>query len=152
MNIVPQPILVFQFFRCGWYLDYVDVLKVIVQIMKFKKHEYLLSKYQCSNNSTCVNQRPIVNAGDSVKKGDVLADGPSMDQGELALGRNAVVACMTWHGYNFEDAVIMNEKLVQNDVYTSIHIEEYSVEVRDTKLGKESITRDLDGASKESIA
>ena len=133
-------------------VDYVDGLKVIVTDNEFKKHEYLLSKYQRSNNSTCVNQRPIVNAGDSVKKGDVLADGPSMDQGELALGRNAVVAFMTWHGYNFEDAVIMNEKLVQNDVYTSIHIEEYSVEVRDTKLGKESITRDLDGASKESIA
>jgi DNA-directed RNA polymerase subunit beta len=133
-------------------VKYVDGLKVIVTDEDRKDHEYLLNKYERSNHSTCVNQRPIVHPGEVVQVGDVLADGPSMDHGELALGRNAVVAFMTWHGYNFEDAVIMNEKLVQNDVYTSIHIEEYTVEVRDTKLGKEEITRDLEGASKESIA
>lgn len=120
--------------------------------MKGEKHTYLLNKYDRSNHSTCVNQRPIVEPGEKVKAGDVLADGSSMDQGELALGRNVVIAFMTWNGYNFEDAVIMSERLVQDDVYTSIHIEEYTCEVRDTKLGKEEITRDLDGESKDSIA
>ena len=116
------------------------------------EHTYEMTKYERSNHSTCVNQRPIVEPNEHVKVGDVLADGPSMEQGELALGRNVVVAFMTWNGYNFEDAVIMSERLVQEDVYTSIHIEEYVVEVRDTKLGKEEITRDLEGESKDSIA
>ena len=116
------------------------------------EHTYEMTKYERSNHSTCVNQRPIVVPNEHVKVGDVLADGPSMEQGELALGRNVVVAFMTWNGYNFEDAVIMSERLVQEDVYTSIHIEEYVVEVRDTKLGKEEITRDLEGESKDSIA
>ena len=133
-------------------VEYVDGLKVVVRNMKGEKQTYELNKYERSNHSTCVNQRPIVVPGEVVKKGDVLADGPSMDQGELALGRNVVIAFMTWNGYNFEDAVIMSERLVQDDVYTSIHIEEYTCEVRDTKLGKEEITRDLDGESKDSIA
>lgn len=133
-------------------VEYVDGLKIIVLDMKGEKHHYELNKYERSNHSTCVNQRPIVVPGEIVKIGDVLADGSSMEQGELALGRNVVIAFMTWNGYNFEDAVIMSERLVQDDVYTSIHIEEYTCEVRDTKLGKEEITRDLDGESKDSIA
>ena len=136
---------------CDGVVEYVDGYKIIVRDKLNALHEYYMSKYERSNASTCVNQKPIVQAGEEVKVGDVLADGPSMDQGELALGRNVVIAFMTWNGYNFEDAVIMSERLVQDDVYTSIHIEEYSVEVRDTKLGKEEITRDLEGESKESI-
>ena len=132
-------------------VEYVDGFKIVVRDKLNALHEYFMSKYERSNASTCVNQKPIVQTGEEVKVGDVLADGPSMDQGELALGRNVVIAFMTWNGYNFEDAVIMSERLVQDDVYTSIHIEEYSVEVRDTKLGKEEITRDLEGESKESI-
>ena len=133
-------------------VEYVDGDKVIVVDNQGSRHEYYMNKYERSNHSTCVNQRPIVHLNEIVKKGDVLADGSSMDQGELALGRNVVIAFMTWNGYNFEDAVIMSERLVQDDVYTSIHIEEYEVEVRDTKLGKEEITCDLDGESKDSIA
>ncbi len=133
-------------------VEYADGLKIVVRDMGGSKHTYELNKYERSNHSTCVNQRPIVVPGEVVKVGDVLADGSSMDQGELALGRNVVIAFMTWNGYNFEDAVIMSERLVQDDVYTSIHIEEYTCEVRDTKLGKEEITRDLDGESKDSIA
>ena len=104
---------------------------------------YTLSKYQRSNQNTCVNQRPRVSSGSKVKRGDVLADGPSTDHGELALGRNVLVAFMPWGGYNFEDAIIVSEKLVKEDVYTSIHIEEFEVEARDTKQGKEEITRDI---------
>lgn len=133
-------------------VTYVDGLKIVVKDNEGKLHTYTMTKYERSNHSTCVNQRPIVSVGEEVKAGDILADGSSMDQGELALGRNVVIAFMTWNGYNFEDAVIMSERLVQDDVYTSIHIEEYEIEVRDTKLGKEMITADLDGESKDSIA
>ena len=133
-------------------VQYVDANTIKVKDTEGNMHEYQLNKYERSNNSTCVNQRPIVEPLEKVKKGDVLADGPSMDQGELALGRNVVIAFMTWNGYNFEDAVIMSERLVQEDVYTSIHIEEYVVESRDTKLGKEEITAELEGESKDSIA
>ena len=132
-------------------VTYVDALKVIVKETSGNLKTYLLSKYERSNHSTCVNQKPIVKKGEEVKKGDVLADGASMDQGEMALGRNVVIAFMTWNGYNYEDAIVMNERLVQDDVYTSIHIERYEVEVRDTKLGKEEITRELDD-SKDAIA
>ncbi len=97
---------------------------------------YKLQKYVRSNQGTCYNQKPIIAAGDRVEKGEILADGPSMDMGELALGRNVVVAFMTWDGYNYEDAIIMSERLVKDDVYTSIHIEEYESESRDTKLGQ----------------
>ncbi|MGI6728653.1 MAG: DNA-directed RNA polymerase subunit beta [Bacilli bacterium] len=133
-------------------VTYVDSSKVVVRDNQNIDHTYHLIKYERSNHSTCVNQRPIVKILERVKKGDIIAEGSSMDRGELALGRNVTIAFMTWEGYNFEDAVIMSERLVQDDVYTSIHIEEYEVEVRDTKIGKEEITADLDGESKDSIA
>ena len=132
-------------------IEYVDGYKIVLCDNDGIRHTYPMTKYERSNNSTCVNQRPIVRVGETIEVGDVLADGSSMDQGELALGRNVVIAFMTWNGYNFEDAVIMSERLVQDDVYTSIHIEEYDVQVRDTKLGKEMITADLDGEAKDSI-
>ena len=112
---------------------------------------YTLSKFQRSNQNTCVNQRPRVFSGDNIQRGDVLADGPSTDQGELALGRNILVAFMPWGGYNFEDAIIVSEKLVKEDVYTSIHIEEFEVEARDTKQGKEEITRDIANVGEDAL-
>ena len=112
---------------------------------------YTLSKYQRSNQNTCVNQKPLVVTGMKVKEGDVLADGPSTDRGELALGRNALVAFMPWDGYNFEDAIIVGERLVREDIYTSIHIEEFEVEARDTKQGKEEITRDISNVGEEAL-
>ena len=123
---------------------YADALKIVVKEDSGALKEYNLIKYCRSNSSTCVNQKPIVFTGERVKKGDVLADGASMDQGEMALGRNVVIAFMTWNGYNYEDAVIMSERLVQDDVYTSIHIDEYEVFVRDTKNGKEEVTREIE--------
>jgi DNA-directed RNA polymerase subunit beta len=113
--------------------------------------KYKLQKFMRSNQGTCVNQRPIVRTGDVVKKGDILADGPSTEQGELALGRNVVVAFMTWEGYNYEDAILLSEKLVKEDVYTSIHIEEYESEARDTKLGPEEITRDIPNVGEDAL-
>lgn len=112
---------------------------------------YKLQKYVRSNQGTCYNQKPIIAAGDCVEKGEILADGPSMDMGELALGRNVVVAFMTWDGYNYEDAIIMSERLVKDDVYTSIHIEEYESESRDTKLGPEEITRDIPNVGDDAL-
>ncbi|MFC5540856.1 MAG: DNA-directed RNA polymerase subunit beta [Bacilli bacterium] len=112
---------------------------------------YKLQKFQRSNHGTCINQRPIVKVGDRVKPKDILADGPSMDKGELALGRNVLVAFMTWEGFNYEDAIIMNERLVKDDVYTSIHIEEYESEARDTKLGPEEITRDIPNVGEDAL-
>jgi DNA-directed RNA polymerase subunit beta len=108
---------------------------------------YILTKFRRSNQNTCVNQKPVVRVGDRVLKGDVLADGPCTDRGELALGRNVLVAFMPWRGYNFEDAILVSEKLVKDDYYTSIHIEEYEIESRDTKLGPEEITRDIPNIS-----
>ena len=131
---------------------YADSLKIIIQEDDGNLETYNLNKYQRSNNSTCVNQKPIYKTGERVEKGCVIADGPSMDKGEMALGRNVVIAFMTWNGYNYEDAVIMNERLVQDDVYTSIHIERYEIEVRDTKLGKEEITAELENVKKDAIA
>ena len=133
-------------------VQFVDAKKIIVLENDGKLKTYPLIKYERSNHSTCVNQKPIVNKGEMVHAGDIIADGASMDQGEMALGRNVVIAFMTWNGYNYEDAIVMSERLVQDDVYTSIHIEKYEVEVRDTKLGKEEITRDLDNDRKEAIA
>ena len=104
---------------------------------------YQLTKFKRSNQNTCINQKPIVQVGQRVTKGDVLADGPCTDMGELALGRNVLVAFMPWRGYNFEDAILVSEKLVKEDYYTSIHIEEFEIEARDTKLGPEEITRDI---------
>ncbi len=112
---------------------------------------YGLQKYIRSNQGTCYNQRPIVNQGDRVTKGEVLADGPSMEKGELALGRNVLVAFMTWEGYNYEDAIIMSERLVKDDDFTSIHIEEYEAEARDTKLGSEEITRDIPNVGEDAL-
>ncbi len=134
------------------YVQYADALKVVVLQDNGQLKTYSLVKFERSNHSTCVNQRPVVKTGDIVKAGEVLADGPSMDRGELALGRNVVIAFMTWNGYNYEDAVIMSERLVQDDVYTSIHIEKYEVEVRDTKLGKEEITSELENEKKDAMA
>jgi DNA-directed RNA polymerase subunit beta len=133
-------------------VEYADAKKIIIKTTAGNLKQFDLIKYQRSNHSTCINQKPIVVKGEKVKVGDVIADGASMDQGEMALGRNVVIAFMTWHGYNYEDAIIMSERLVQDDVYTSIHIEKYEVEVRDTKLGKEEITRDLENDRKEAIA
>ena len=113
-----------------------------------KKHERLL-KFERSNQDTCINQKPLVREGDRVKKGDVLADGPSTDSGELALGKNLLVAFMPWEGYNFEDAIILSERLVRDDVLTSIHIHEHEIDARDTKLGPEEITRDIPNLSEE---
>jgi len=112
---------------------------------------YTLQKFIRSNQGTCYNQIPIVKMGERVSKGDVLADGPSMEKGELALGRNVVVAFMTWEGYNYEDAIIMSERLVKDDIYTSIHIEEYESEARDTKLGPEEITRDIPNVGDDAL-
>ena len=111
--------------------------------------KYKLTKFQRSNQSNCYNQRPIVFKGDRVEKGEVIADGPSTSNGEMALGKNPLIGFMTWEGYNYEDAVLLSERLVQDDVYTSIHIEEYEAEARDTKLGPEEITRDIPNVSEE---
>jgi DNA-directed RNA polymerase subunit beta len=104
---------------------------------------YTLMKFQRSNQSTCINQRPLVKVGDVVNAGDIIADGPSTEFGELALGRNVLVAFMPWNGYNFEDSILISERIVKDDVFTSIHIEEFEVMARDTKLGPEEITRDI---------
>src|ERR1700730_18112756 len=112
---------------------------------------YRLMKFQRSNQNTCINQRPLVKVGDQVKKGDIIADGPSTELGELALGRNVLVAFMPWHGYNFEDSILLSERIVKDDVFTSIHIEEFEVMARDTKLGPEEITRDIPNVSEEAL-
>jgi DNA-directed RNA polymerase subunit beta len=112
---------------------------------------YRLSKFQRSNQSTCINQRPIVRVGDVVQVGDVIADGPSTELGELALGRNALVAFMPWNGYNFEDSILISERIVRDDVFTSIHLEEFEVMARDTKLGPEEITRDIPNVGEEAL-
>ena len=135
-------------------VDSVDSERIIVRVEGGGAHEgqlsrevgadiYQLTKFKRSNQNTCISQKPIVAQGQRVKKGDVLADGPCTDMGELALGRNVLVAFMPWRGYNFEDAIVVSEKLVKEDYYTSIHIEEFEIEARDTKLGPEEITRDI---------
>jgi DNA-directed RNA polymerase subunit beta len=121
------------------------------QMVKGDLDKYNMLKFIRSNQGTCYNQRPIVSVGDEVKKGEILADGPSMDKGELALGRNVLVGFMTWDGYNYEDAIIMSERLVKDDVYTSVHIEEYESESRDTKLGPEEITRDIPNVGEDAL-
>lgn len=129
-------------------VSYVDAKKIVVDTAN-GEHTYRLVKFSISNAGTCINQSPIVTVGEKVLKGQILADGPAMEQGELALGQNVLVGFMTWNGYNYEDAVIMSERLVKEDVYTSIHIEEYSIECRDTKLGPEEITRDIPNVGEE---
>ena len=121
----------------------VDARNIRVQYDSGRVQDFEVIKFLRSNQGTCFNQRPIVERGQRVKKGEVLADGPATDNGEIALGKNALIGFMTWEGYNYEDAVLLNEKIVRDDVYTSIHIEEYDTEARDTKLGPEEITRDI---------
>jgi len=111
---------------------------------------YNLSKFQRSNQNTCINQKPLVKVGDKIKKGDIIADGPATKLGELALGKNVTVAFMPWQGYNFEDSILISERCVTDDVFTSVHIEEYESMARDTKLGAEEITRDIPNVSEES--
>src|SRR5437763_3188395 len=135
-------------------VDSVDSERIIVRVEGGAHHEgqlsrevgadiYQMTKFKRSNQNTCINQKPIAHQGQRVVKGQVLADGPCTDMGELALGRNVLVAFMPWRGYNFEDAILVSEKLVKEDYYTSIHIEEFEIEARDTKLGPEEITRDI---------
>ncbi|WP_106495545.1 DNA-directed RNA polymerase subunit beta [Lentibacillus sp. Marseille-P4043] len=145
--------------RHGGVVEHVEAKEVFVRRIsevdgkevKGDLDRYKMQKYIRSNQGTCYNQRPIVSAGDRVTKGEILADGPSMENGELALGRNPLVAFMTWEGYNYEDAIIMSERLVKDDVYTSIHIEEYESESRDTKLGPEEITRDIPNVGEDAL-
>jgi len=125
-------------------VEFVDSRKIVIKRDSDGKSDtYYLTKFERSNQGTCITQTPIVRINDNVKAGEVITDGPSMDEGELAIGRNVTVAFMTWNGYNYEDAVILSERLVKQDVYTSIHIEKYDVDARDTKLGKEEITREI---------
>ena len=133
------------------HIERVDSRSILVRRDNGELDRYPLTKFQRSNSSTVLNQTPLVLRGEEVEKGQILADSSSMEKGELALGRNVVVAFMTWNGYNYEDAIIMSERLVKDDVYTSIHIEEYELESRDTKLGPEEITRDIPGASLEAL-
>ena len=132
-------------------VEYVDADKIIVRCADGSADTYELIKFMRSNQGNCNNQRPIVNVGETVKAGDVLADGPATRNGEISLGKNALIGFMTWEGYNYEDAVLLNEKIVREDVYTSIHIEEYETESRDTKLGPEEITRDIPNVSEDAL-
>nr|URN45818.1 RNA polymerase subunit beta [Bradyrhizobium sp.]URN45828.1 RNA polymerase subunit beta [Bradyrhizobium sp.]URN45842.1 RNA polymerase subunit beta [Bradyrhizobium sp.]URN45844.1 RNA polymerase subunit beta [Bradyrhizobium sp.] len=143
--------------RRSGVIDQIDATRVVIRATedldptKSGVDIYRLMKYQRSNQSTCINQRPLVKVGDVVKKGDIIADGPSTDLGELALGRNVLVAFMPWNGYNFEDSILLSERIVKEDVFTSIHIEEFEVMARDTKLGPEEITRDIPNVSEEAL-
>src|SRR6187401_1517566 len=138
-------------------VDQIDATRIVIRATedldptKSGVDIYRLMKYQRSNQSTCINQRPLVKVGDLVRKGDIIADGPSTDLGELALGRNVLVAFMPWNGYNFEDSILLSERIVKDDVFTSIHIEEFEVMARDTKLGPEEITRDIPNVSEEAL-
>ena len=125
--------------------------EIILKTDKGEIEKYHLRKFKRTNGGTCINQRPIVIKGEKVKAGDVIADGPSTDKGEMALGKNVLIAFATWEGYNYEDAVLISERLVREDVYTSIHIEEYDCECRDTKLGPEEITRDIPNVGEDSL-
>ncbi|MBR5981663.1 MAG: DNA-directed RNA polymerase subunit beta, partial [Firmicutes bacterium] len=130
---------------------YVDATKVVLRLDDGTVEEYKLSKFKRTNQSNCYNQTPIVNKGDRVKAGDVIADGPCTSGGEIGLGKNPLIGFMTWEGYNYEDAVLLSERLLKDDVFTSIHIEEYETEARDTKLGPEEITRDVPGVGDDSL-
>jgi len=138
-------------------VEQVDAKRIVIRATKetdLKRSGvdiYNLLKFQRSNQSTCINQRPLVRVGDEVKAGDIIADGPSTDMGELALGRNILVAFMPWNGYNFEDSILISERIVHDDVYTSLHLEEFSVMARDTKLGPEEITRDIPNVGEEAL-
>jgi len=132
-------------------VEKVTANEIVVRTNSGTKDYYKLLKYQRSNQGTCINQRPIVRKGDVVEEGDVIADGPSTENGEIALGKNVLIGFMTWEGYNYEDAILISEELVRDDVYTSIHIEEYEAESRDTKLGPEEITRDIPNVGEDSL-
>jgi DNA-directed RNA polymerase subunit beta len=138
-------------------VDQVDATRIVIRATEEQDPSkpgvdiYRLRKFQRSNQNTCINQRPLVNVGDHVKAGEIIADGPSTELGELALGKNVLVAFMPWMGYNFEDSILMNERVVSEDVFTSIHIEEFEVMARDTKLGPEEITRDIPNVSEEAL-
>jgi DNA-directed RNA polymerase subunit beta len=138
-------------------VDQVDATRIVVRATEELDPSrsgvdiYRLQKFQRSNQNTCINQRPLVKVGDQVAKGDIIADGPSTELGELALGRNVLVAFMPWNGYNFEDSILLSERIVKDDVFTSIHIEEFEVMARDTKLGPEEITRDIPNVSEEAL-
>ena len=139
-------------------VDSVDATRIVIKATEFEEGDldpgvdiYNLVKYQRSNQNTCINQRPIVKKGDRVISGQVIADGPATDKGELALGRNVLVAFMAWGGYNYEDSILVSEKIVKEDIFTSIHIEEFEVMARDTKLGKEEITRDIPNVGDEGL-
>jgi len=132
-------------------VEKVSAREIIIRGKDNVRYTYKLLKFARSNQGTCINQRPIVNEGEEVKEGQVIADGPSTDLGEIALGRNVLIGFMTWEGYNFEDAILVSEKLVKDDIYTSIHIEEYESEARDTKLGPEEITRDIPNVGDEAL-
>ena len=132
-------------------VDKVSGDTVVIKDEFGERHTYHLTKFKGSNQGTCINQRPVVSAGQKIEKGDLLADGPSTEKGEIGLGRNALIGFMTWEGYNYEDAVLLSEKLVKEDVYTSIHIEEFESEARETKLGPEEITRDIPNISDDAI-
>ena len=129
----------------------VDATSVSVRYDSGRTGDYKLIKYLRSNHATCINQRPIVNAGQRVEKGEVIVDGPSTNNGEIALGKNILMGFMTWEGYNYEDAILLNERMVKEDVFTSIHIEEYETESRDTKLGSEEITRDIPNVGEDAL-
>ena len=140
-------------------VDQVDATRIVVRTQSIDSDNtdvspvdiYTLLKFQRSNQNTCVNQRPLVKVGDFVETGDIIADGPSTEDGELALGRNVLVAFMPWNGYNFEDSILISERIVHDDVFTSIHIEEFEIMARDTKLGQEEITRDIPNVGEESL-
>ena len=138
-------------------VDQVDAKRIVIRATeetdpsKSGVDIYTLAKFQRSNQNTCINQRPLVRVGDQIKQGDIIADGPSTDLGDLALGQNVLVAFMPWNGYNFEDSILLSERIVKDDVFTSIHIEEFDVMARDTKLGPEEITRDIPNVGEESL-
>ena len=137
--------------ECSGKVTAVSADEITVEDNIGLEHKYKLTKFKRSNQGTCVNQRPIVSVGENVEKGQVLADGPATADGEISLGKNALIGFMTWEGYNYEDAVLLNENLVKNDVFTSIHIEEYEIECRDTKLGPEEITRDIPNVGEDAL-
>jgi len=143
--------------RRAGIVDQVDAMRIVIRATedldasKSGVDIYRLQKFQRSNQSTCINQRPLVRVGDVIGKGDIIADGPSTDLGDLALGRNVLVAFMPWNGYNYEDSILLSEKIVRDDVFTSIHLEEFEVSARDTKLGPEEITRDIPNVSEEAL-
>ncbi len=138
-------------------VDQVDATRIVIRATeeadptRSRVDIYNLLKFQRSNQNTCINQRPLVKVGDMIRAGDIIADGPSTDQGELALGRNVLVAFMPWNGYNFEDSILISERIVRDDVFTSIHLEEFEVMARDTKLGPEEITRDIPNVGEEAL-